>query len=219
MKGYTHLIWDFNGTILDDLAPSIQSANDLLLAHSLPPIFSVEEYRRQFGFPIVDYYRRLGFDLEKESFADLAVEWVAYYLERTKGAGVFPDLVPALEFFKQKGLCQMILSATKTDMLEGQVESLGIRPYFHSLLGLDNIHAGGKIEIGLSWRRENPEARLLLIGDTDHDAQTAQAMGADCILLACGHQSRAHLEGCPCLFVADSLAQACQRLEQADNNI
>jgi len=87
-----------------------------------------------------------------------------------------------------------------------------IRPYFHSLLGLDNIHAGGKIEIGLSWRREHPEARLLLIGDTDHDAQTAQAMGADCILLACGHQSRAHLEGCPCLFVADSLTEVCEKL-------
>ena len=204
---YTHVIWDFNGTVLNDLEASILSANDLLTAHGLPPLKSVEQYRSLFGFPIVDYYRRLGFDFEKTPFADLAVEWVAYYLERSRESGIFEDLPDALDYFKAAGLSQMILSASKTDMLEGQVEKLGIRTYFDQLLGLDNIHAGGKLEIGLSWKAEHPDARLLLIGDTDHDAQTAAAMGADCILVAQGHRPKEALESCPALAALSSLAE------------
>ena len=55
MKKYTHIIWDFNGTIYDDVDACIKSANRLLGAHDLPLVTSVEQYRSLFGFPIQDY--------------------------------------------------------------------------------------------------------------------------------------------------------------------
>lgn len=211
MKAYTHVIWDFNGTILNDVQVGIQCANRLLRAHELPEIPSVEAYREKFGFPIVDYYKRLGFDFDVLPYADLAVEWVAYYLECKKDAVVFEDVPSALKKLKEKGISQLILSATETCMLEGQVRDLGIREYFDTLLGLENIQAYSKEEIGKRWIGEHPEARPLMIGDTDHDSQVAAAMGIDCVLLTCGHQNRETLEKCPCLFVADSVTEVLEK--------
>ena len=208
--GYTHLLWDFNGTLYDDVDAGIESANDLLAAHGLPQFSSREAYRKTFGFPIADYYARMGFDFSRTPYADLAVEWVAYYLEEKKKASVFGDIPTVLQRLREKGIAQIILSATETGMLEGQVRELGIRDYFDTLLGLSNIHAYSKEEIGRDWIATHPEAVPLMIGDTDHDAKVADAMGIDCILLACGHQQRAHLETCKCLFVADSATEAME---------
>lgn len=212
MKRYTHLIWDFNGTLYNDVEASIESANDLLAAHGLPTVTSVEDYRALFGFPIIDYYRRMGFDFEKTPYSELAVEWVAYYLERSKKSALYPDVVASLERVKAAGMAQLILSASQREMLRGQVQSLGILPYFDDLLGLDNIHAYSKQEIGKAWRERTPNARPLLIGDTEHDAEVAAAMGADCILVGCGHRPKAALQSCKPLLVADSITEALDHI-------
>ncbi len=207
MKDYTHIIWDFNGTVYNDVDICIASANRLLQNHGLPLIPSKEAYQEVFGFPIIDYYRRLGFDFDKLPYSELAEEWVAYYKEAEKHADVFPDVPASLERVKRAGYCQLILSATEVKMLTGQVERLGVLSYFERLLGLENIHAYSKEAVGCNWRQENPEARVLMIGDTDHDAGVARAMGVDCVLVTTGHQNRETLQSFPCLFVADSATQ------------
>lgn len=210
MKHYSHVIWDFNGTILDDVDVCIKSANRLLTAHQLAPIESVAQYRSVFGFPIVDYYRRLGFDFSVTPYADLAVEWVAYYLEESRNARLYADVAEVLARFSALSVRQLILSATELGMLERQVSALGIRDRFDQLLGLENIQAYSKEQIGIHWRSSHSDARPLLVGDTDHDAAVAAAMGIDCVLICQGHQSRAHLETCPSLGVFDSLGQMCR---------
>lgn len=201
---YTHLVWDFNGTILDDVDASVKSANQLLRQYGLAELSSIDEYRARFGFPIIDYYRRLGFDFDKISYETLAPQWVGYYLENARDAGLCNHVGQVLAEVRSRGISQWILSATEEAMLTRQVASLGLLPYFDGLLGMDNIHAYSKEEIGVAWRRKHSNARILMLGDTDHDAAVAAAMGADCILLTTGHQTRAHLETCPCLFVAET---------------
>ena len=205
MKGYTHLVWDFNGTLYNDVPESIESANDLLAAHALPPIRSVEDYRALFGFPIVDYYRRMGFDFEKTPYAELAPEWMNYYFEYSKDSAVYPDIPEVLDALHRKGMEQWILSATEVNMLRGQLESLEILSRFDGTLGLDNIHARSKRDIGVAWKQANPDVCALMIGDTDHDAEVAEAMGIDCVLVAAGHQSRERLEKCKCIAVVDTV--------------
>lgn len=211
---YTHLIWDFNGTVYNDVDAGIASANRLLCSHGLSPIASKEQYRAVFGFPIIDYYRRLGFDFERVSYAEVAQEWVPYYMEASRDAMVYPDILEALSQAKHLGLAQMILSATELTMLRGQIEGLGIAHCFDEILGMDNIQAHSKESVARAWRDRNPDAVVLMIGDTDHDAAVASAMGADCILLTCGHQCRATLEKCTCLAVVDSATEAMEYLEK-----
>ena len=43
------------------------------------PTLTVDTYRSIFGFPVEDYYRRVGFNLEMESMADLSSEFFATY--------------------------------------------------------------------------------------------------------------------------------------------
>jgi hypothetical protein len=81
-------------------------------------------------------------------------------------------------------------------LLSSQLERLGLYQEFDEVIGLDNIHARSKQAQALEWKSRHPEARPLFIGDTEHDAQVAGAVGGDCILFAGGHQSEARLAAC-----------------------
>ena len=204
MEKYSHIIWDFNGTLYDDVDVCLSCGRRLMRAHGLEPIGSLEEYRAIFGFPIIDYYARMGFDFEKTPYSELAVEWVAYYNEESVSARLADGAHEVLSAIRSRGIPQLVLSASEQNMLAGQIEALGIAGYFDALLGQSDIHAHGKLEIARAWRAKNPDAIPLLIGDTDHDAAVAEAIGADCILLASGHQSRETLLRCQPLCVLDS---------------
>ena len=188
MKRYDCIIWDFNGTIFDDVEIGIESINVLLSERGLKTISGRDEYRKSFGFPIIDWYKRLGFDFETEDYDVVANEWVAEYLSREKRAPVMDGVKELLEYFKANGIRQVIISASEITMLTRQLEFLGIRKYFDDVVGKNDVYASGKGEIARKWRRENP-GDMVFIGDTDHDLETAEQIQADCILVASGHQS------------------------------
>jgi hypothetical protein len=83
---YSLIIWDFNGTILDDLELSLNSINIVLKRRNLPIIKDKAAYRTKFGFPIENYYRSLGMDFEKEPYKIPADEWVKLYNDGRKVA-------------------------------------------------------------------------------------------------------------------------------------
>lgn len=190
---YTHILWDFNGTILDDVEAGIISVNKMLTDRGLKAISGKDEYREVFGFPIIDYYRRIGFDLEAEPFHMIAPIWVEQYMKNVKNAAVYDDFLETAERFRTEGLKQVIMSATEINMLVGQLSDLSVIDYFDDICGLDNIHAESKADIAMEWRRRNEKAVPLMIGDTLHDAEVAEKIGADCILVPRGHQSKSVL--------------------------
>ena len=199
---YTDIVWDFNGTLLDDIRAGIDAVNDMLTHRGLSPIQSVEQYRELFCFPIIDYYAKLGFDFEKEDYYTvLAPEWVALYLENYKHSTLSQGALDTLGALSDLGYAQTLLSATELQMLKGQVSELGLEEYFAEVWGLDNIHAGGKIGTAQAWRRAHPNAKALFIGDSVHDWEVAQAVDADCVLCCGGHQSRAQLQICGCTII------------------
>ena len=187
-------IWDFNGTILDDVDAGIFAVNELLSECGVPTIPDRKTYQEQFCFPIRDYYEKIGFDFQKTPYEELAPRWVEKYLRYVQNAGCFADVSETLQTLRARGVRQIVLSATEREMLTGQLTSLGLEAQFEEILGLGNIHAASKIALAKAWRAEHPNARVLLIGDTDHDVETARAIDAECVLVARGHQSRARLE-------------------------
>lgn len=208
---YTHILWDFNGTILDDVETGIRSVNTLLSQRGLPCLSCVDDYHKVFGFPIIEYYRRLGFDLDREKYKVIAPLWVAEYLKNVKDAKVFDDVLYAVETFRGEGVKQIILSATERDMLLSQLSDIGLGGAFDDVLGLDNIHAASKVGIAQGWKDEHPDAVALIIGDTVHDAEVARAISADCILISRGHQSRDVLLGTG-FPVFDNLKKAIEKI-------
>ena len=186
---YTHILWDFNGTIINDVETGIISLNTLLKRRNMPTIDSVEQYHSVFTFPITKYYENVGFDFSVEPYDKLAVEWVKENEINIRKARLCDGAKEALEFFKSKNIPQTVLSATEVNYLRGHIEHLGISDYFEEILGLDNIHAESKVKLGTDWIKRHPDAIPLMIGDTVHDAEVARNIGCDCVLCATGHQS------------------------------
>ncbi len=195
------VFWDFNGTIVDDVALCIRSVNRMLERRGLPILASVEAYRSVFTFPIIDYYRALGFDFEREPYEELAVEWVANYTEGLRELTLIEGFTDAWKALRQRGIRQCILSSSESGMLRRQLSMLGINEKcFDDILALDNIYAAGKAAMAKK-RLGDACLNAFLIGDTPHDADTARAIGASCILFSGGHAQRKALEGCGCPVV------------------
>ncbi len=196
MNSYTYCIWDFNGTILDDVELGMNSVNSLLEERGLPVIKDREEYRKRFDFPIIDYYRDLGFDFRKDPYEYLAELWVDLYMKDLHTAKLYPDVIRTLDFFEGIGVKQSILSASERNMLVRQLEGLGIAGRFEEIMGIDNIYGDSKLDLARSWKERHPNERVLFIGDTTHDCQTAQILGADCFIVCAGHQCKEKFNGC-----------------------
>lgn len=193
MNKYTHIIWDWNGTLLDDAAWCIKCVNIMLKKRGLPTLDSIEAYHGVFGFPIIEYYRRVGFDFDKEPFAKLAVEYIELYHDKSCDALLFPDVRDILTYFLNKGIRQIILSASELKNLLSQMAPFGIDSFFDETLGISDIYAAGKIDMGKAYMERARPERAVLIGDTVHDKETADALGIDCILVANGHQGKKDL--------------------------
>ncbi len=204
---YKHIIWDWNGTLLNDLSCCVECVNLALKQRDLP-YMSEKKYQDEFDFPVIDFYHKLGFDYKKDSFESLAVEYHEYYNARWPNCYLQEGAIEALEKAKALGIQQSILSAAQQEMLDAGVDHFKLRDYFVRVIGLENNQAHGKIDNGIAWMNEihHEPHDVLFIGDTVHDHEVAVEIGADCALVVSGHHRRDKLETCG-IEVFDSLNQ------------
>jgi len=190
MSQRTTIIWDWNGTLLDDAEICREAINKMLKARCLPEL-SLAKYRDVFSFPVKDYYKEVGFDFTLEPWEPVAMEFINLYLTALPGCGLTPFAAKTLEAFKQKGYSQAIVSAMQHDALQKSVLELGIYEYFDFIGGIGDHYGGGKIDNARNYYTSaglNP-AQITLIGDTLHDSEVAAELQCKCILVATGHQS------------------------------
>jgi phosphoglycolate phosphatase len=191
------VLWDWNGTLLDDLRLAVRSANRLLERRGLP-LLTEASYLSSFGFPVKDYYATIGFDFDREPFDDLSDEYVREYEASIGECALTAGAEETLDRLAALGFRQAVLSASHLGFLDDALRRFGIRDRFVDLAGLDNKNAHGKTEVGhaLVARLAARPDRTVLVGDTLHDCEVARALRCRCILFAGGHQARGRLEGC-----------------------
>ncbi len=214
MVAYKHIIWDWNGTLLDDAWLSVEITGQMLLGRGLPQL-TKQRYQEVFGFPLQQYCARLGFDLEGESFEALSDEFILGYERRRLECVLQPHALGVLQAIKGAGLEQSILSAYRHRTLLELMVHFRLDDFFVAAIGVDNDRGEGKIANGKCWLEKLPFAgsQIVLVGDTLHDLEVSQAMGVDCILLPGGHQSRSRLEASGAR-VAGDLTEVLTLLEQ-----
>ena len=201
---YTHVIWDFNGTVLADMQAGIRAVNEMLAPRGLSTIDDMETYRRAFRFPVEEYYRGLGFDFEKEDYKTvLAPLWVSLYNIYSKESPLFEGVRPLSAALREVGVHQSILSASEKEMMCAQLREREALDLFDEIWGNESIHAYGKNALALAWREAHEGARAVMLGDTTHDFEVAREMGADCILIAAGHHDMERLSVCGVPVAAD----------------
>lgn len=194
---YKYILWDWNGTLFEDVDICVKVMNKLLSKRGMPKI-NREYYRTIFCFPVIEYYIKLNFDFKRESFEKISVEFIEEYNKESYNAGLIKGVIDILERFNLHGIRQGILSAAYVNNLLEQVKRIGVEHLFNDFLGLQNIHAAGKIELAKEWFSKtnlNPN-EIMLIGDTVHDYETARELNCDVVLVSYGHQSKETLKYC-----------------------
>lgn len=188
-SGYKHIIWDWNGTLLDDVEVVIDVMNSLLKKRKMP-VIDREKYLQIFDFPVINYYTELGFDFSLEPFEIIANEYVELYRDTYGACNLQQDAEKILKSINDSNITQSILSASEQTYLDESVSFYKISDFFVKLLGLNDHYAISKVENGKRLLQDlslSPN-EVLLIGDTIHDYEVSKAIGCDCVLVACGHQ-------------------------------
>jgi len=206
MMKYSHVIWDWNGTLFNDVDWCFRVINSMLSKRGIKTLQGIDEYREAFCFPIIQYYINVGFDFSIEPFEVLAKEFIAlYHSEKSGNCKLYPNSEATLESLHKKGISQIILSASEKGNLLSQISEFDITKYFDEILGISDIYAKSKIDIGLEYLSKNDIEKAVLIGDSVHDSEVAKALGVDCILIPNGHQKRERLQSC-CVPIVDDIS-------------
>lgn len=203
MREQAHLIWDWNGTLLDDVFANMHTVDEMLAARGLEIIGDREKYRRLFGFPISEFYRSVGFDLDGECFDTVAREYVARYEINARDARLYDDALQTLDAFRLAGVKMSLLSASEHTRLQAHAALYGVDGYFSHIMGVADNLGSSKAEIGARFVKTLGDVRAVFIGDTEHDAAVARCCNADCVLVARGHTDSERLEKTGCAVFAD----------------
>lgn len=181
---------------MDDAWLCVATLNTLLDRRGMAQT-DLNAYRQIFSFPVQAYYERLGFDFTKEDMQSLSVEYIDGYNSRRYECALHSGTRELLADLQQRGKGQSILSAYRQDMLEETIKGYTLSSFFTHLSGTDNLQAQGKRDQGkrLLEKLQLPADAVIMIGDTLHDLEVAEAIGCHCILVGHGHCDANRLRG------------------------
>lgn len=193
-RKYRHVIWDWNGTLIDDMPLALSIVNEMLARRNMKTI-TEQQYVTLFEHPVTEFYKAIGFNLDVIPFEQLTKEFGSGYAVGSVACLLQRGAVEALKALRSRSISQSILSASHREPLEQNVIRHGVRDFFTELVGLDNHYAHSKIEQGRSFLQRLPydPREVILVGDTTHDFAVAQELGCGCVLIAQGHQSASRL--------------------------
>jgi phosphoglycolate phosphatase-like HAD superfamily hydrolase len=208
-----HLVWDWNGTLLDDIDAVVTATNAAFGSMGLGPL-TVERYRELYCVPIPHFYERLmGRMPTDEEWEAMDVVFHRVYTEHRTACGLTGGAERLLGDWGRAGRSQSLLSMYVHDELIPVVRGFGIEGHFLRVDGRRGRSGGSKalfMERHLAALAEHTDPRrTVVIGDAADDAVAAAHVGAHAVLYTGGSHTRAKLEtvGVP---VVDSLEEAVE---------
>ena len=212
-----HVVWDWNGTLVEDLPIVVESVNAALDAIGEVSI-TEDDYRAYFTRPVGQFYERL---LERSISAD---EWDTLdrvfhnqYRDALDRVPLAIDAMEAIDAVRARGWSQSILSMWWEDELLDVVARHGLVDRMALVQGNVNDPGGEKARhllthvstLGLDV------GSVVMIGDSIDDAVAAGVVGAACVLYDGGSHHLDDLEdvGVP---VSESLVGAVRIASQLE---
>lgn len=188
------VFWDYNGTLIDDVNAALESVNDMLRKRAMPCI-DLEQYRSYIDTPISKFYEHL-FDLNEIPFDVIADEFSLGYEKHIAPNPVMNGAEELLGYFSELKRFQAIISGSQQNVIENGAKRYGLYGYFDLISGADDHYVKSKVKRAESIARLHCKSsdEILVIGDCVQDFEVASALGARCVLLSAGHQSREDLQ-------------------------
>ncbi len=202
---YHTVLWDWNGTLLDDVVLALSIVNEILSDHGVNPL-TRDRYTQIFDFPAQLYYERAGMDFSKVGFESISARYCRDFEETFLLADLFPDVLEVLTSVKRHGLRQFVLSNTEHNALYRMLSAHNLTSVLSGIKGMPDGLARSKVAGGMDLIGEHKidTCGAIVVGDTIHDFDVAETIGVDCLLVSTGHQSHDRLNGLGCP-VFDSL--------------
>jgi phosphoglycolate phosphatase-like HAD superfamily hydrolase len=206
-----HIVWDWNGTLLDDLPIVIEAVNSSIAALGEGPI-TADDYRDHYTRPVRHFYDRLfGRTISDDDWLRLNAGFHDSYFTLAEDVDLAPGALEAMAMIDRAGWTQSLLSMSPHDWLGRIVSRLGLTHRFDLIDGLAGSTGGLKarhLEVHLETLEVDGEATAV-IGDTPDDVAAALHVGATPILFHGGSHHRDVLEeqGVP---IAETLVEAVE---------
>ncbi len=208
-----HLIWDWNGTLFDDLHIVVDAVNASLAAIASGMTIDADDYRDHYQRPVRAFYdAMLERPITNDEWATINVSFHDAYMDLVPLAEPTSDAVGATKEVVRRGLTQSILSMWSHELLGPTVERYGLSGAMLAVRGSDEARGEPKADLlrrHLAELSINGDRRVVMVGDTFDDAAAASAVGIVCVLYDGGSHHREDLErtGVP---VASSLVEAVE---------
>lgn len=214
--GRSHIVWDWNGTLLHDIDAVIEATNAAFAEIGLPPI-TLARYRELYCVPVPRFYERLLGRLPTENeWAEMDTVFHRHYFARVEDAGLAEGAARLLAELRAAGTTQSLCSLAPHEHLVPLVRRHGIEEHFARVDGSrrDGPSKGKALQMAAHVAALDgfDPRRTVVVGDAVDDALAAAHVGARAVLYTGGSHSRASLEtaGVP---VVDSLAEAVEVAE------
>jgi phosphoglycolate phosphatase-like HAD superfamily hydrolase len=205
----THLVWDWNGTLLDDLTLVVSSTNEAFFSVGGRAVGS-DEHRQRFRRPVAEFYAEmLGRAVDEDEFGQLDRIFHDAYRVGLTSTTLAADAIAAIKSWDGS---QSLLSMWFHEELVPAIETYGLAGMFTRVDGL-RTEVGGDLKAGHLARHLDALGisgeQAVLIGDSLDDGAAADSVGAASVLYTGGFTDPARLRasGRP---VADTLVEAVQ---------
>ncbi|HGS4736979.1 TPA: HAD family hydrolase [Vibrio cholerae] len=211
-----HIIWDWNGTLLDDFHISLKATNTALMGIDVLPLSS-EEYRSLYCVPVQDFYHQvLGRKPTLLEWSKIGKKFSQIYKQEVLDAPLAQDAARLLNERQSHSVCSLM----EHNLLIKMLSAFGIIEHFSEVNGrTEPLNQEGKSAYlkkhlsQLITRQGINKNEIVLIGDTQDDADAAHALGLSSILYSGGAFSHQRLAdtGNP---VVNTLAEAVVLADQ-----
>lgn len=193
----SHVVWDWNGTLLDDFALTARIARRTLEALGVPGV-GADDIRAHFRRPYGDFYARLfGRPITAAEYDFIRERYEVEYGAEVLGLSLQSDAAAAMDLLAAHGASQSLLSMAHDEQLQRLVDHHRIRARFVRVEGSPTTDSDGNKAVRLASHLAEIGAdggATVVIGDTVDDHEAAVACGARSVLVTTGSTSRASLE-------------------------
>ena len=191
---YQHIVWDWNGTLVDDAELCVVILNQILNDYGKMPVDRAF-YLENFSFPVCEYYKSLGLPSCGPEYQEISQRFIEEYRKKHHICKLQKSSVKMLSYIKGCGISQSVLSAGNIADVLDFVEYHKLSDFFTIISGVYHTNATGKSDVAHKHLNQIQActSEILLIGDTLHDFEIATDLKVDCVLYSKGHNSKNRL--------------------------
>lgn len=197
---YSYIIWDWNGTLYDDVDISLQCVNDMLIKRNMPTI-NMKQYYSYVDTPIIKFYEHI-FDLNIVTYDTICNEYYFSYNKYTEDRVLPQSTVALVKKLNRLGVRQSVVSSYFQKELVSMMKRCGVYDCFEHVSGARDRSVSSKL-----GRVENAiissgveRRKCVIVGDTEQEFDIAIRSDIDCVLVGWGHNSPEVLKSKGCAF-------------------